>query len=130
MAGFLVDFPKLDLATEQWPDILRWLTNKPALARAEVPAGLQEFPGLGCRELKWRGKTLMLVCFAAQGEVVHLFVVPRAGLPDAPFTSTPAFARVKSWSTASWTHGEIAYLALTKGNQAFLEKLLPGPHRG
>jgi hypothetical protein len=129
MADFLVQFPKLDLATEQWPDILRWLTNKPALARAEVPAGLQKFPGLGCREVKWRGKTLMLVCFAAQGEVVHLFVVPKADLPDAPLTTTPAFASVQGWSTASWTQGEIAYLALTKGNEAFLQKLLPGPHR-
>lgn len=130
MAGFLVQFPKLDLATDQWPDILRWLTNKPALARAEVPPSLQTFPGLGCREVKWRGKTLMLACFAAQGEVVHLFIVPRADLPDAPFTATPAFVRVRGWSTASWTQGEITYLALTKGNEAFLQKLLPGPHRG
>ena len=130
MAGFLVQFPKLDLVTEQWPDILRWLRNKPALARAEVPSGLQKFPGLGCREVNWRGKTLMLVCFAVQGEVVHLFVVPRAHLPDAPFTATPAFARVRGWSTASWTQGEMTYLALTKGNEAFLRKLIPGPHPG
>ena len=130
MAGFLVQFPKLDLATDQWPDILRWLTNKPALARAEVPAGLQKFPGLGCREVKWRDKTLMLVCFAAQGEVVHLFVLPKADLLDAPFSATPALARVQGWTTASWTQGEVAYLALTKGNQAFLQELLAGPRRG
>lgn len=130
MAGFLVEFPKLDLATDQWPGILSWLTQKPALAGAEIPPGLRKFPGLGCREVKWRGRSLMLVCFAAQGEVVHLFVLPAATLPDAPSDATPAFARVKGWSTASWRQGEISYLALTKGSEAFLKSLLPSARPG
>lgn len=130
MAGFLVQFPKLDLATDQWPEMQRWLNQKPALARAGIPVALQKYPGLGCREVTWRGQRLMLVCFAVQGEIVHLFVVPKADLPDAPNTSAPAFARVQGWSTASWTQDQIAYLALTKGDQAFLRRLLPGPHRG
>jgi hypothetical protein len=130
MAGFLVQFPKLDLATDQWPEMQRWLNQKPALARAGIPVAVQKYPGLGCREVTWRGQRLMLVCFAAQGEIVHLFVVPKANLPDAPNTSAPAFARVKGWSTASWTQDQIAYLALTKGNQAFLRRLFPGPDRG
>ena len=125
MADFLVEFPKLDLATDQWPEILGWLTQKPALAGAEIPPGLRKFPGLGCRAVKWRGRSLMLVCFAAQGEVVHLFVLPGDTLPDASRDATPAFARVKGLSTASWHQGEISYLALTKGSEAFLKRLLP-----
>ncbi len=130
MAGFLVQFPKLDLATDQWPDILRWLNQKPALAHAELPPGLRGFPGLGCREVKWRGKSHMLVCFAAQGEVVHLFVVPRSQLPGVPATSILAFARIQGWTTANWTQGDISYLALTRGKEAFLKNLLSGPRQG
>ena len=130
MADFLVEFPKLDLATDQWPGILLWLTGKPAFARAEIPPSLQKFPGLGCREVKWRGRSLMLVCFAAQGEVVHLFVLPTAALADAPIGSTPAFARAKGWSTASWRQGEISYLVLTRGRETFLKGILPNAPPG
>lgn len=130
MTGFLTVFPKLDLATDQWPQILNWLNKQPALAGAQIPASLQRFPGLGCREVKWRDKTLMLVCFAAQGEVVHLFVLPKADLPDAPFNDIPTVARIQNWSTASWTRGEISYLALTKANTAFLQALLSEQPRG
>lgn len=66
MAGFLVRFPKLDLATDQWPEMQRWLNQKPALAQAEIPPTLEKYPGLGCREVTWRGKRLMLVCLAAR----------------------------------------------------------------
>jgi hypothetical protein len=129
MADFLVKFPRLDLATDQWPEMVQWLARKPALAGVEIPTGLKRFPGLGCREVQWRGKILMLVCFVAQGHVVHLFVVPKAELRDAPFTSTPAYARVNGWSTASWTQGEVVFLTLTKSDEKFLNKLLADPNR-
>jgi hypothetical protein len=129
MAGFLKEFPRLDLATDQWPVIQRWLAQKPFLARAEIPAHLQKYPGIGCREVAWRGKRLMLVCFAAQGEIVHLFVAPRADLPDAPVSSVPLFASVKGWNTATWSQGDIAYLALTRGGEPFLKGLISEPRR-
>jgi hypothetical protein len=127
MAAFLVTFPKLDLATDQWPEIKRWLALQPALADAEIPPGLQKYPGIGCREVQWQGKRLMLVCFAAEGEIVHLFVVPLGDLPGAPAVSKPALVRVKGWNTANWTQGKTTFVALTKGDKAFLEKLLQTP---
>jgi hypothetical protein len=129
MAAFLVTFPRLDLATDQWPEIVRWLAQKPALATAEIPTGLKKFPGLGCREVQWRGKRLMLVCFAAQGEIVHLFVIPKSELRDRPFPPAPAYARVNGWSTASWSQGDVVFLTLTKGNETFLNKLLADANR-
>jgi hypothetical protein len=128
MAGLLMQFPQLDLATERWPDIARWLGQKPGLAQVEIPARLQQYPGLGCREVRWRNKRLMLVCFVAQGEIVHLFVVPRAELEGLPAGTTPGFARVRGWSTASWTRGEVAYLVLTRGDPTFLSGLVDAPN--
>ena len=129
MADFLVKFPKLDLASDQWPEIVQWLARKPALARVEIPPGLKKFPGLGCREVQWRDKRLMLVCFAAQGEIVHLFVVPKAELRDAPIASIATLARVKGWTTANWTRGDVVFLALTRADEEFLNKLLADPNR-
>lgn len=124
MAEFLVTFPRLDLATDQWPAIARWLTSKPGLSAAQVPSGLEKYPGLGCREIQWRGKSLMLVCFAAQGQIVHLFVLPSGEFQGAPEVSTPNFNRVGGWNMAGWTRGSISYLALTKGDRGFLRKLI------
>ncbi len=126
MAGFLVRFPKLDLTTDQWPDMVGWLARNPALAGVEIPAGLRRFPGLGCREVSWRGRSVMLVCFAAEGEIVHLFVLPRGDLEGAPAAPQPAFDRVNGWSTARWAQGDVAYLTLTQGDPNFLRKLLRG----
>jgi hypothetical protein len=129
MAGFLVEFPRLDLATDQWPSIQRWLAQKPSLARAEIPAHLQKYPGIGCREVQWRGKRLMLVCFAVQGDIVHLFVLPKSDVAGAPLGSSPMFASVKGWSTASWSRGDVTFLALTRGTETFLKGLISEPRR-
>ena len=99
------------------------------LAQGCCPATSKKFPGLGCREVQWRDKGLMLVCFVAQGEIVHLFVVPKAELRDAPIASIPTLARVKGWTTANWTRGDVVFLALTRADEEFLNKLLADPNR-
>jgi hypothetical protein len=130
MVQFLGRFPELDLATDQWPAILRWLGERPGFERAEIPAGFKQFPGLGCRQLQWRGKPLMLICLAARGEVVHLLIAPSATLPGTLTGPEPVLNRVQNWSAASWSQGPVAYLALTRGSEEFLRDLIranPGP---
>lgn len=124
MAEFLVSFPRLDLATDRWTAISDWLTTKSGFSSARLPAGLQRFPGLGCREIEWRGKRLMLVCFAAEGQIVHLFVVRQGDLSGTPDNSRPQLSRVKGWTAAGWTDDGVTWLALTRGNQTFLKNLL------
>ena len=124
MAELLTTFPTLELATDQWTRMEAWLTNQPGFATARLPAEFQQFPGLGCRGIQWRGKRLLLVCFAAQGEIVHLVVLPGGKLPGAPEDAQPMHSRVKGWSTAGWTRDGIVFLALTRGEQGFLRALL------
>lgn len=124
MAGFLVQFPRLDLATDQWREMEGWLNRHPGFAQARIPEALRAYPGLGCREVTWRGRRLLLACFAAQGEIVHLFVVATIEQAVASPTGTPEFTRVKEWSTAAWNQGDVAYLALTRGDEPFLRATL------
>ncbi len=124
MARFLAVFPRLDLEAEQWPDIMAWLARKPRLENADIPAGLQRFPGIGCREVRWRGHSLMLICLAADGEVVHLFVFPKKALPGLPDSVNLVFRNTGEWSTAFWSQGNVAYLALTRAREGFLKNLL------
>lgn len=127
LATFLREFPRLDLETERWPEINEWLAQKTTL---EIPPQLKDYPGLGCRELRWKEKRLFLICFVAQGEVVHLFLLPNSDLSEPSLLSTPTFAQVKGWSAASWTHGEASYVALTKGSEVFLKNLLANRNPG
>jgi hypothetical protein len=124
MTRFLVTFPDLELTTDRWPSILQWLGEKPGLQQAQIPVHLQRFPALGCRVVRWRGKELMLVCFAAQGEVVHLFVLPSAIVAGVPATSQLALSDLDGWSAGCWNQEGVTYLALTRGNRDFLQRLL------
>jgi len=124
MADFLKQFPRLDLQTERLTEIRQWLEREHAIARVEIPAGLEKFPGIGCRTVEWRGKKLALVCFMVEGEVVHLFVIPRSQFPEAPLDATPQFAEPGGMTAAWWQKGDLTYVALTKGDQAFLRKCL------
>ena len=124
LSAFVKEFPQLDLETKSWPEIKEWLAQGASPSDFEIPAALQKYPGIGCRGLQWREKRVFLVCFAANGEVVHLFIVPPAGAVELTSESRPHFSRVKGWSTASWTRARVSYLVLTKGNETFLKGII------
>jgi hypothetical protein len=122
MVQFLQRFPRLDLETENLADVRRWLANTHHLRQVQVPAGLQRFPTIGCRTLEWHGRSLALVCFMVDGEIVHFIVIPRSSIPDGPQTSEPQFARVDGTTTAAWSRGNLTYLVLTKASAKFLHE--------
>ena len=124
MAQFLREFPKLDIATDRLPEVREWLARQHPLALANIPKELEKFPSIGCRTVEWEGKKLALVCFMVEGQVVHLFVMPRSAFPDAPLFPTPTFARVGPQNTANWSSGDTLYLVVTQAEEALLQKLL------
>jgi hypothetical protein len=69
----------LDLATNDVPTLHQWLENAKAPIPSNLPSGLVEGAGLGCRVLDFHGSKVSLVCFRARGEVVHLFVIDNPG---------------------------------------------------
>jgi hypothetical protein len=124
MAQFLRDFPKLDLTTDRLPEVRDWLSRQHPAVRAKIPQGMERFPSIGCRTVEWQGRKLALVCFMVEGQVVHLFVMPRTAFPDAGLGSTPSFAKVGPQNTASWSNEDNLYLVVTSGDAAILPKLL------
>ena len=124
MAQFLREFPKLDIATDRLPEVRQWLSQQHSLTTAKLPKTLEQFPSIGCRTVEWQGKKLALVCFMVEGEVVHLFVMPRSAFPDAPVAATPTLAKVGAQNTASWSSAENLYLLVTKADEKLLQKLL------
>lgn len=124
MAQFLRDFPKLDLATDRLSEVRDWLSRQHPAVRAKIPPGMERFPSIGCRTVDWQGRKLALVCFMVEGQVVHLFVMPRTAFPDAGLSSTPWFAKVRQLNTASWSSEDNLYLVVTSGDGAILPKLL------
>lgn len=124
MAQFLREFPKLDIATDRLPEVREWLSQQHPLVKADLPKELERFPSIGCRTVEWHGKKLALVCFMVEGQVVHLFVMPRNTFPDAGSSATPTLAKVGSQNTASWANGENLYLLVTQADKAVLQKLL------
>jgi len=124
MAELLQTFPRLDRETDKLEVMRQWLADKHGLTRAEIPDGLRQYPGIGCRTLDWRGKELALLCFMVDGEVVHLIVMRQSDFPGDSFGETPEIVAAGKFTTASWKQGDTAYLALTRGNAAFLQRLL------
>jgi len=124
MAAFLNEFPQMDLETDRLPEVREWLAERHPLTTVDFPLNLQAFPTLGCRTVSWRGIDLALVCFMADGEVVHLLMVPTDSLPDDPGTLDPVYASAGRFRTTAWTSGGTLYLALTPGGEDVLHRLL------
>jgi hypothetical protein len=124
MAQFLRTFPQLDLTTDRLPEVREWLSEQHPLVPANIPMGIEQFPSIGCRTVEWQGRKLALVCFMVEGQVVHLFVMPRAAFPDATLDSTPTFAKVGPQNTASWSSADNLYLVVTQADEVLLRKIL------
>lgn len=124
MARYLMRFPALDLATDQWPDIEAWVGSKGALKELHLPTGPQKYPGLGCREMSWRGRKVLLVCFAAQGEVVHLLILPDSVSAERAASEFIDFRDDGTWKTARWNDTGAQYLMMTRGNLRLLKEVM------
>ena len=123
MAAFLKEFPQLDAYMERQSEVRQWLGQRQTFAAAEIPARLQGFPAIGCREIEWQGRRIALICFMTDGEIVHLFLIPGTPSP-APSRSKPQLARAGHFATATWTQGDLIYMVMTPASRKFLEKLL------
>lgn len=120
MVQFLQRFPRLDLETTSLAEARRWLADTHHLQQVQFSTGLERFPTIGCHTLQWHGRSLALVCFMVDGEIVHFIVIPRSSISDSPATSVPQFARVDGTTTVVWSRADLTYLVLTKESENFL----------
>lgn len=96
------------------------------IADFPIPAGLTEHPAIGCRTIDWRDHRVALVCFSTKGGVVHLMVLPKDAVRNAPEAERVS-ERSDGWTTAGWSDDRFVYLAVTQAGPDHLSQLLDDP---
>jgi hypothetical protein len=77
----------------------------------------------GCRTLRFAGHDVLEVCFARDGTMYHLYVLPRAALPDALLPSSPRLLAMNGPAVATWTDGKHEFAVVSPAGMAALERL-------
>lgn len=116
----------LDVLSTNLVEMREWFQERKAPGDFIIPAGLKGRPSIGCRTFEWKGHPVSLICFKLdnRGEV-HLFVIDRASLRNAPDGAPPEFAMGKHGiATASWTTDQRLYVLATDAGEQQLRRVL------
>jgi hypothetical protein len=115
---------RMDLVTNQMPQIRQFLASRGAPADYRVPSGLErlQLTGAGC--LTWRSQPVSMVCFdRGNKQMLFFFVMKRSAVKDPP-PPIPKLARVRLMLAASWSEGNNAYVLAGPEEAGFLQKYL------
>lgn len=97
--------------TNNSAEIRAWLAERGAPSDYELPPGLRSVPGIGCQSFDMGGTKVSLVCFMlGKDQMVHLFVVDKAALKDAPADIRPTLHTGNGLAWATWTSGGKSYV--------------------
>lgn len=116
---------RFDYASTDPRALQRWLNTRTGTGSLTLPEAMKSLSGLGCREFKWRGHSVALLCFrVGEGQALHVFVLPRGALADAPEEGPARFTASGGRHTATWRQGETMYVATLRGEEAALRRHL------
>jgi hypothetical protein len=103
-----------DLSDPEYAKVKQWLESRTDSIQIDLPQTLAASRTIGCKTLQWHGNTATLICFTPKnaGTVVHILIVNRSALTDAP-GEEPQLAKLTNWNSAIWSRGDKVYLALT-----------------
>src|SRR6266566_5699510 len=115
----------MEITTTNLGEIRQYLASQGAQADYVLPAPLEKLPGDGGAVLRWRNKTVSMVCFdLGDHNDLYLFVANRADLPGAPSTSDPKFTKIGNLTAASWSAGNRTYVLAGPGDEQFVGQYL------
>jgi hypothetical protein len=118
------DGPSLGTTSPDSAKLIAWLQQQHAPIGA-IPGKMTSIPTVGCQKFTVHGHDVSLICFTlANNKIVHLFVVDRSALKDAPPVNVPQFAQHDDWSTASWSDDAHSYMMATQAGADTLKQLL------
>lgn len=107
-AGFIRTFESplfsLDETREDQRELIAHLKSRELPSPCELPPGLANVKGIGCRELIIDGKRGSLICFdERETGIVHLVIFRREDVcGDLPSGCHPSFAQTGHWAVARW----------------------------
>ncbi len=128
-AGFVRTFesPAFDLEEKQEDRqlLVQHLQDRKLPSPSELPNGLKNLKGLGCRELVVGGKRGSLICFHTGADgLVHMIIFRRADVSGVlPQTGKPVFSQDGKWASARWEDDENVYLLMSQAPVAKLPEL-------
>ncbi len=116
----------LDLLSTNLVEVRQWLADHHGPNDFVVPVGIKGSPSVGCREFHWKGQRVSLVCFKTDNlGTVHLFVIDRSILQNAPSGTAPELAaNNKGIATAAWSSEQRVYVLAGKVDERELRRLL------
>jgi hypothetical protein len=116
-------FFSLDLENDRQAALYDWLNEKSLPTPAQVPNGLRELKGVGCKFLeigdqKSRGS---LICYKRNGKVFHLVMMERKvlaadGMSEIKDAESECHDCDKNdeWAVTQWADSEYTYFLLSK----------------
>jgi hypothetical protein len=114
----------MPLMTNDLAAIRSYLTTNNAHGDYVLPAALAKLPGQGCVAFPWHDRPVALICLdGGPKRDVFLFVINRKDLSDPP--KQRELTKIGPLPTASWSDDKKTYLLATKGDEQFLQTLLP-----
>jgi hypothetical protein len=88
--------PKLDMNTDSFAEVDKYLDQIHAPCATRLPVGLQNMPTAGCKTFQWKGTTVSLTCFRLPGgELLHLLVINEKDLQ--PFQLRGGIVEISGW---------------------------------
>ena len=119
-AGFVQTFESPSFALEDKHGdhqvLVQHLRARKLPCPGELPRGLKNLKGLGCRELVIDGKRGSLVCFkVSEDGIVHVVIFRRMDVSgELPPKARPAFSQDGKWATARWADGDKVFLVMSE----------------
>lgn len=116
-------FFSLDLENDRQAALYEWLEGKSLPSPEQLPKGLEDVRGVGCRlleigEQKSRGS---LICYKKNGTVVHLVMMERKAVAADEMGEMKDAAKScrdcdknEKWAVTQWADAEHTYLLLGK----------------
>jgi hypothetical protein len=116
----------LDVVTTNLVEARQWLEAQHAPSDFLIPASLSARPSVGCRAFNWKGRHVGLVCFKMDDQkTVHLFVIDRSALRNAPVGTRPDFLTTgDDVATGSWSDNHCTYVVAGNESESMLKRLL------
>jgi len=126
MAVFVDDtLINLDYLSEDRHSIRQWLVGQGGAALKRFPESFLDLTSLGCKTLKWKGKTVSLICFHyGKNDVVHLFVMDRRDASEMWIQNLGGMKRVHNLETGGWLTPNYAVMLVGSDPKVNIEPLL------
>lgn len=105
----------LDRMGAEYPPLETFLLGRGTRVLPEVPFVADALGLVGCKALAWREQPVSFLCFrSGDGELVHLFVMPRGTVDESTLATGPVHGRIGPFATVSWIQGDLVALVASK----------------